>query len=65
MRQLTTGVVAFEVFAAVDVVAGVHQPVGIEYDNGIYAQLTTATADLDMTVDGRLAKAFLRTLQLG
>ena len=63
VRQLVAGVVALEMGAAVDVVAGVDQPVGIKHDDGVDAQLTTAAADFLVAVDGSLTEALLRAIQ--
>ena len=57
MRQLVAGVDARKMVRAVDVIRAVHQPVGVEDDNGVHAQLAAALADLFMPVDGRLAAA--------
>jgi hypothetical protein len=48
----------------VDVVRAVHQPVGVENDNGIDAQLAAALADFFMPVDGRLTAAVVFPRQL-
>ena len=57
VRQLVAGVDALKALRAVDVVGAVHQPVGIEHNNGVDAQLPTALADFFMSVDGGLAAA--------
>ena len=65
VRQLVAGVDARKMVRTVDVVRAVHQPVGIEHDDGVHAQLAAALADLFMPVDGRLAAAVVFPRQLG
>ncbi|MNI84217.1 hypothetical protein D3C73_1411020 [compost metagenome] len=55
VRQFVAGIQPFEMRAAIDVIGAVHQPVGIEHNNGVDAHFTAARADLFMTVDRRLA----------
>jgi hypothetical protein len=64
VRQLVAGVQALEVRRAVDVVVGVDQPVGVEHHDGVHAQLAAAAGDLAVAVDGVLARALARAVQL-
>ena len=64
VRQLVAGVAAFEVRRAVDVVVGVDQPVGVEHHDGVHAQFAAAAADFLVAVDGVLARALARAVQL-
>ena len=65
MRQLVAGVDTLKAFRAVNVVGAVHQPVGIEHDNGVDAHLAAALADLFMPINRRLtaAKVFPRNFR--
>ncbi|MNH19448.1 hypothetical protein D3C79_791860 [compost metagenome] len=65
VRQFVAGVHALEMRPAQHVVVGVDQPVGVEHDDGVHAQLTATAADFVMPVDGRLAKALARAWQFG
>lgn len=65
VRQLVAGVHAREMVRTVNVVRAVHQPVGVEHDDGVHAQLAAALADFFMSVDGRLSAAVVFARQLG
>ncbi|MCY1368514.1 hypothetical protein D9M69_554990 [compost metagenome] len=65
VRQLVAGVQALEVRAAVDVVVGVDQPVGVEHHDGVHVQFAAAAADFYVPVDGGLAEALARAGQFG
>ncbi|MNN57246.1 hypothetical protein D3C81_1722240 [compost metagenome] len=65
VRQFVAGVDALEMRAAEHVVVGVDQPVSVEHDNGVDAELTAASADLVVPVDGSLPKALARARQFG
>ena len=63
VRQFVAGVGAFEVWRAVDVVSGIHQPMGVGYDNGVDAELPAAATDFPVSVDGRFAAVFVRAIE--
>ncbi len=65
VRQLVAGVDAREMVRTVDVIGAVHQPVGVEHDDGVHAQLAAALTDLFMPVDGALTAAVVFARQLG
>ena len=65
VRQLVAGVDARKMVRTVDVIRAVHQPVGVEDDNGVDAQLPAALADLFVSVDGALAAAVVFARQFG
>ena len=62
--QLVAGVGALEVWRAVDVITRIHQPMGVEHHDGVHTQRATAFADVNVAVNGGLACAFLRPVQL-
>ncbi len=64
VRQLVAGVGALEVRRAVDVVVGVDQPVRVEHDDRVDAELAAAAADLPVPVDRVLPRAFARAVEL-
>ncbi|MNJ73838.1 hypothetical protein D3C77_706860 [compost metagenome] len=63
MRQLVAGVKPFEMRVTVDVVGAVHQPVGIEHDNGVDAHFAAAGTDFFVTINGGLTAAVMFTGQ--
>ncbi|MNP35666.1 hypothetical protein D3C76_1290090 [compost metagenome] len=65
VRQFIGGVDPLEVLTTEDVVVGIDQPVGVEHHNRVDPQLTAASADLVVPVDGGLPKALTRARQLG
>ena len=64
VRQLVAGVGALEVRRAVDVVARVHQPVGVEHHQRVHAGFAAAAGDLVVPVNGVLPRALARPWQL-
>ncbi len=64
VRQFVAGVDAFEVRRAVEVVAGVDEPVGVEDDEGVHAQGFAAAGDFVVAVDGILSRALARAVEL-
>jgi hypothetical protein len=64
VRQLVAGVGAQEALAAVDVIAGVDQPVDVEHDDRVHAERAAAPSDLDVPVDRRLPAAVVLAGQL-
>jgi len=58
--QLVAGVAPFEDGGAVDVVAGVDEPVRVEDDDRVDAGRAAAAADLGVAVDRVLARALAR-----
>ena len=61
--QLVAGVHPLEMGGIVDVVAGIDQPVRVEHHNGIDIQLAAASGYFFMPFDGRVAAAFVRSVQ--
>ena len=57
MWQFITGIDAFEVIGAVNVISAVNQPVSVKNNNGIDAEFTAATTDFFVPIDGGLATA--------
>ena len=64
VRQLVAGVHALEVRRAVQVVLAVDEPVHVEHHDGVHTQRAAAAADLDVAVDGGLAAALVRAVEL-
>ena len=64
MGQLIAGVNALEMRRAVDVIARIDQPMRVEYHDGVHPQRAAAAANFDVAVDGGLAAAFLRAVEL-
>ena len=63
VRQFVAGVAAFEVRCAVEVVAGVDEPVGVEDDDGVHTEFSAAAADFLVAVDGVLSCALARSVE--
>ncbi|MOA10647.1 hypothetical protein D3C78_1305460 [compost metagenome] len=59
VRQFVTGVDTFEVFATVDVVSTVDQPVHVEHHSGVCTQFTGATADFLVPCNRRFTTAMV------
>jgi hypothetical protein len=55
VRQLVAGVDALEVRPAIDVVAGIDQPVCVKHHQRVHAHGPAAAADFVVAVDGALA----------
>ncbi|MPN06136.1 hypothetical protein SDC9_153391 [bioreactor metagenome] len=65
VRQFVGGIDALPRRRAVDVVAGIDQPVRVEHDAGVDAELDRTTAELALGVDGGLAAAVGRARLFG
>ena len=65
VRKLVTGVDALEFGSAIDVIVRIDEPVRVEDYEGIYPELTAATTDLFVSIDGSLAISLIRPGKLG
>ncbi len=65
VRQFVGGVDPFKRRGAIDVVAGIHQPVGVEHHDGVHPQFTAAAADFLVAIDGGLTAALMLAGQFG
>src|SRR5471030_3400216 len=61
--QFVAGVDAFEARVAVDVIFAVHEPVNVEYHDGVDPQFTATPANLMMPVDSALTASFMRAVE--
>jgi len=65
MRQFVARINTFETRRAIDVVLAIDEPMHVEHDNRIHAQLTATPADFMVTVDSGLTATLMRTVELG
>jgi hypothetical protein len=62
--QLVAGIAALEMCCIIDVVSGIHQPVGIEYHYGIYLEFAAAARNFPVAGDSRIAATLMRPIHL-
>ena len=60
--QFVTGIYALEVLGIVNVIAGVHQPVSIEDDDGIHAESAAPSGYFVVTINGGLSTSLVRSV---
>ncbi|ABX21780.1 hypothetical protein SARI_01897 [Salmonella enterica subsp. arizonae serovar 62:z4,z23:-] len=63
VRQFVAGIDPLEMVGTVNVVGAVHQPVGVEHNNGVDAHFATTLANLDMSINGSLTTAVIFSRQ--
>ena len=59
MRQLVAGVAALEAIVAIDVIAGVDQPVHVQHHHRVHIEFAATPADLPMPLDRRLSATLM------
>ncbi|VFS79648.1 Uncharacterised protein [Salmonella enterica subsp. enterica] len=61
--QFVAGIDALEMVGTINVVSAIHQPVGVEYDNGVNAHFAATLANFNMPINGCLTTTVIFSRQ--